>query len=38
MSVNALANRRVVVDVYLIIDLYAVPNDMRAPIAEEVLS
>ena len=38
MSVNALANKRVVVDASLIIDLYAAPNDMRASIAEEVLS
>jgi len=38
MSVNALANRRVVIDASLIVDLYAAPNDMRASIAEEVLS
>jgi len=38
MSVNALANKRVVIDASLIIDLYAAPNDMRASIAEEVSS
>jgi len=38
MSVNALVNKKVVIDASLIIDLYAAPNDMRASIAEEVLS
>ncbi len=38
MSVNVLANKRVVIDSSLIIDLYAAPNDMRASIAEEVAS
>lgn len=38
MSVNDLANKRVVVDASLIIDLYAAPNDIRASTAEEVLS
>ncbi len=38
MSVNVLASRRVVIDASLVIDLYAAPNDMRASIAEEVLS
>jgi len=33
-----LASKRVVVDASLIIDLYTVPDDMRASIAEEVLS
>jgi len=38
MSVNALANKRAVIDASLVIDLYAAPNDMRASIAEEALS
>ncbi|OYT47830.1 MAG: hypothetical protein B6U85_04245 [Desulfurococcales archaeon ex4484_42] len=38
MSVNALTNKRVVIDASLIIDLYAAPNDMRASIAEELAS
>ena len=40
MSVNALTknSKRVVIDTSLIIDLYATPNDLRASIAEEVIS
>ena len=33
-----MASKRVVVDASLIIDLYTAPDDMRASIAEEVLS
>jgi len=36
--VNVLANKRVVVDASVIIDLYAAPDDRRASIAEEVMS
>ena len=35
---NVLANKRVVVDASVIIDLYAAPDDRRASIAEEVMS
>ncbi|MCE4607354.1 MAG: type II toxin-antitoxin system VapC family toxin [Caldisphaeraceae archaeon] len=38
MGVNALVSKRLAIDASLIIDLYAAPNDIRASIAEEVLS
>jgi len=37
-SVNVLTSKRVVVYAFVIIDLYATPNDRRASIAEEVMS